>query len=289
MRRRIALIAVFVVLVGCGDGGLVAAGRIARPPDPSGRSGGAEADADASGGTLSAAVQFGTPPSDIETAKDESGCTWHRPWAGEQYAEQSTWATMERDGVRYRLWYRLCDNGGFRAWTRDDITAGELGTLAADRVTRLLPSPSLGSAPPADRGVVNVAMWLWVERAMWRQVSATAWVPTPEGIVWATVTARPRRLVYVPGDGALGSGPVVCAGPGSVWTAHDGDDRSSSCMYTYRHSSAMSAHGAFRSGVHVEWEISWRSNVAAGGSLPPHTTSTARDIVVRDVQAIVVR
>ncbi len=234
-------------------------------------------------GVISAGVQFGRPPRS-KGAPDASGCVWSRPIAGDHH----TWSVIQRGGITYRLWFRRCPTRHANVWIREGIPTIDLGFVAADRVVRSLPPPQLSAAPPLDRGIVNVGMWFWVDATAWRPISATAWVPTPNGIVWSTATARPTRLVFDPGDGALGDGPVSCAGPGDSWSAADGDEALSECMHTYRHASVLDPRGVFTATIGIEWEISWRSNVASGGALPAHTTHRTYDVEVRDVQAIVV-
>jgi hypothetical protein len=80
---------------------------------------------------------------------------------------------------------------------------------------------------------------------------------------------------------------MSCLGPGRQWQPEFGDDLASACMYTYQHSSGITAANGFDARLSIVWSIRWRSNVAAGGSLGEFTTSTDQAITVNEIQAVV--
>lgn len=233
------------------------------------------------GGTITAGVQFGSPPA-AKGKTDTKGCTW-QPLVELQTLTISVTEKMV-NGIKYVLFYRQCPTSGLAYWA-PQIPAARLGTDAAAAVEQRLPSPRMGSAPPADRVVVHVGMWLWTDPAQYQPVSVTAWVPTSTGIVWATTTATPVRLVFVSGES--GASPISCQGPGRKWLPQYGDELASSCMYTYRHSSEITASDVFNATLSIVWSVRWTSNVGAGGSLGEYTTSTDQQITVNEIQAIV--
>lgn len=186
-------------------------------------------------------------------------------------------------GVRYRLYQRIGLGSTVLVWI-PQRTREQLAFDGRAYVSRLLPAPSLDAAPPLDAGIVTVGTWFWTTTA-WRPLRVTAQVPGPSGIVWATTTATPARLLIDPGDG---SAPVVCDGPGRPWLPEHGDEATSECMHTFRHSSVLAPDGrAFPAVVSIEWQVTWTSSSGAGGVLAPITTTTGVPITVREIQAIV--
>ena len=233
------------------------------------------------GGTITAGVQFGSPPA-AKGKTDTKGCTW-QPLAELQTLTISVTEKMV-NGIKYVLLYRQCPTSGLAYWV-PQIPLARLGSSAADAVQQRLPSPRVGSAPPADRAVVHVGIWLWTDPAQYQPVSVTAWVPTITGIAWATTTATPIRLVFLSGE--PGASPMSCQGPGRTWLPQYGDELATSCMYTYQHSSEITASGVFDATLSIVWSVRWNSNVGAGGSLGEYTTSTNQPITVNEIQAIV--
>ena len=229
-----------------------------------------------------AGVQFGTPPSG-KARPDSSGCIWF-PAGEAQVFDGATVTQKIVNGVNYELFYRSCPTSGRGVWV-PQVPPRSLGLSAADEIEQRLVEPTLGSAPPADSGIVNVGMWLWTDPALYQPVSITAWVPTPTGVAWATTTATPVRLVFAPGE--PGGSATVCQGPGQPWLTPFGDDARSACMYTYRHSSEITASDVFAARFSIVWSVAWQSNVASGGSLGAYTTSSDHSVTVGEIQAVV--
>jgi hypothetical protein len=237
---------------------------------------------DTSQDTIVAGVQFGRPPS-AKGKSDSNGCIWVP--AGEAGTFESAMVD-ERvvNGVTQHLFLRSCPTSIVGVWVSQP-KASTLGQAGASLVKERLPKPRLGSAPTVTDGVVKVGMWLWADAAQYQPISVTAWVPTPDGIIWARTTARPVGLVFQPGE--PGGVPVRCSGPGTVWQPRFGDDAVSACMYTYQHSSEI-AGGHFNASWSIVWNISWRSNVAVGQNLGEYSTTTDVDVAVREIQALIV-
>ncbi len=64
-------------------------------------------------------------------------------------------------------------------------------TAIEDAITPLLPSPAI-STNPSPSAFVNLATWLWIDRALWQPISEPVTVPGPFTIV---VTAVPTQVL----------------------------------------------------------------------------------------------
>lgn len=240
-----------------------------------------------SNGTIWAGVQTGVPP----TEGSVSACTWtietgYDSGVGEGSAEP---ITMRIGDVDYVLYSRNCGGSSSVVWI-PQLDAGQLAQQASILVMNRLGAPAVHLAPSADANVVTVGTWIWADRSWWRAVSATAWLPTPEGVVWSRATAVPTNLIFRTEDSISDGGPistVECNGPGEEWSWVSGDEVRSSCSYTYRHASTSQPGGRFDASVAVDWSISWESNVGSGGVLPPHTTSSTLRITVQELHALI--
>lgn len=238
-------------------------------------------------GTIWAGVQTGSPRSEGSATV----CTWtiesgYDSTSGEGSDDP---ITTTIDGIEYVLYSRNCGGGSSVVWV-PQLSPSQLAEQASVLVRGRLSSPAVHFAPPSDAGVVTVPTWIWADRSWWHSVSATAWLPTPGGVVWARTTATPVRLTFTTED-SLRAGDsrrsVVCDGPGDEWNQSIGDEGESDCSYTYHHASTTRTSGRFDASVAVDWEISWQSNVGVGGRLPGYTTSSSIDVTVRELQALV--
>jgi len=229
-----------------------------------------------------AGVQYGKPPAGL-TGSDKSNCIWY-PGGATSTTGGAVVDEKKINGVTYKMFIRACPTENRGVWV-PQLPARSLGTSAAAKVQELLAKPSLNAAPPVTNGIVNVGMWYWTSPSHGKSHSITAWVPTPSGPAWSTTTATPVSLTFTSGE--PGSQPVTCSGPGPVWTPNIGDDAVSPCMYTYRHSSEITASDTFDAQLSIVWKISWTSNVGRGGTLPQYVTTTRQKITVREIQAIV--
>lgn len=185
-------------------------------------------------------------------------------------------------------WYVYqCSRPGFRdalshppVWIPDGQpgagpSPAELAQLARNQLHLLF--PRIETNPAGDQ-LVNLPTWLWLDRASWRDVSATASVPG----VSVTAVARPTSVSWSLGDGSS----VTCSGPGTPFSS-GADPKSSSpdCGYTYHRSSASQANQAFPVTATVHWTITW-SGAGQGGTFPDMTTTTAARFRVAESQAL---
>jgi hypothetical protein len=138
--------------------------------------------------------------------------------------------------------------------------------------------PSIRTSPDAaNRLYVRVPTWLWVDGSWWHGYEATA----STGRVTATVSARPVTASWVLGDG----GSTSCNGPGVAWRAGL-PESATDCSHTYTTSSAGQAGGTFALGATVQLEVTWTSNIGAGGTLPAIARSSSRAVEVGEIQAV---
>lgn len=137
--------------------------------------------------------------------------------------------------------------------------------------------PVLGTSPAADRLVVRVPSWLWVDGSWWQTYSATA----AAGRVTATVTVRPAATEWSTGDG----GGTTCSGPGVPW-APGMDDSATDCSYTYLEPSVGEPGSTFPLTATVRMEVAWSSNTGQSGTLPAISRSSTQPVTVSEIQAV---
>ena len=240
-------------------------------------------------GEIWAGVQTGTP----ESAGTWNGvaCSWTVETAYDSSFGSGSSApiTMEIDGIEYVLYTRTCGSSWSSVWV-PQISEAQLAQQASALVRASIPAPRLQMAPNPNSAVVLVSTWFWADSTWWRPVSATAWIPTPDGVIWATATATPSTLTFATEDSVVNSvitESVTCAGPGPDWNLGWGDDLDSPCSYEYRHASTAHPSGRFDARVSVAWSIEWTSSSGAGGSLPSWTSTTSMSVRVQELHALV--
>lgn len=240
------------------------------------------ASAGTDGSSISAGVRFGS-------ADEDSACEWSPAVVRDARADVVGPSFRQSGRTRYQLYARECTGRAAELHWIPIVTTIEVARTARDAATESVPSPWGSFAPPPSRGIVGLGTWIWVDAALWNPVSTTAWVPTPEGPLQVTTTATPVGIVFDPGDGFLGTGPVRCTGRGLTWRAAFGDALPSPCMYTYRRSSSAAPGGAFRASLAVVWEVTYASNRGERGSLGTVQSVVRHSMVVREIQGLVTR
>jgi hypothetical protein len=145
----------------------------------------------------------------------------------------------------------------------------------------VLPSPTIHTAPPSGRLVVQWQTWLWMDPGAWGPLSATA----SAGSVSATVTARPVRVRWDMGDGQV----IVCDSPGTAWQPGvPAAQQHPSCSYVYRRSSAGQPNNSYVIRTSIDWSTSWvAAGAPGGGVLDPAVTTGSLPVQVVEVQALV--
>lgn len=232
------------------------------------------------GTEIGANVRYGSPPA------DKGGCHWHHVVDTDTLTGVYGPISRMMGTDMYSLFERECDGPPATSrqfWVRDESHVS-LASRASRRVTARLPQPLYGLAPASRLMVVNVGTWFWISPSIWKERSITAYLVTPEGVVWVKTTATPVRALYLPGDG---SGRTIgCKGPGRRWQSSFGDRLGSPCMYTYAHASNQSRRGTFLAKVGIEWHVSWTSNLGMEGVFPNVRTLVPVRVQVREIQAL---
>ncbi len=163
-----------------------------------------------------------------------------------------------------------------------------LAQQAADSM--LLPDPTAGRYPASTLRdgrpytVVSPAYtWYWTDAATWKSYTATA----RAGGNWATVTAEPVSLSFIPGDGHAA---VSCAGPGSVWRQGVNgpwEPSPSGCQYRYPHSSIHDPNEEVTATYTITWQLTWTGSGNTSGTLTAKTTSATATFAVAEVESVV--
>ncbi len=193
-------------------------------------------------------------------------------------------------GAEPGAWYReICidsagNSTGLIVWlTQRNVDPAELARQALDYSK--LPTPQFALNPDVNQlQLVNLPVWLAVQRSSWTPVSASA----SSGGVAVTTTATPSRVVWNTGDGAS----VTCDGPGAPYdTSRSSSAQQSDCTHAYTRSSAGSPDGKFALTATVQWHITWTATgvpagTAAQGDLGVVGRSATAPIRVGEVQTL---
>lgn len=240
------------------------------------------------GDQIMAGVEYGASPANGGGADSE--CEWSESLPRDASATGPGTTVIKQIGsITYKLFDFTCpdrDQQTTYHWL-PQVSTEQLAEHAASIVYDNLPALWGNFAPPARRGFVDVGTWIWVNPLLWIPVKLTASVMTPMGRFSVTTKATPKKLIFDPGDGNLGSGPITCNNPGLIWMSQFGDRMSSPCMYTYHHSSATQLTGLFEAEVAVQWHVTWSTNVGTSGTIGDLTLHTSHQMNIREVQALI--
>lgn len=234
--------------------------------------GGSSGSGSTDGEHIEAHVRFDAPPT-------SDGCVWETVSGIDPVTvETSTAATAKET-----LFYKACGNRivGYQ-WIRTDAPT-RVAQSAGSKVSKLVPSLLMRTAPPANRMIVGVGTWFWIPKIAWKPISVTAWIETPGGPVSVTTTATPTDLIYSPGDG---HSPVSCTGPGHAWSASLGDRATTTCMYAYKSASHTQPVHNYNTKMSIQWKVTWRSSLGIRGSLPSITIGLPMKVRVLEIQAL---
>ena len=159
---------------------------------------------------------------------------------------------------------------GTRFVTRWIWLPGRPDTVVVDPVTlvyeaigemRLAP-PLIKTAPgPGQVGLVNMPVWLWVNKTenTWGPIVRSASVP---GLT-VTVTARVKAIDWAMGDGKT----VRCEGPGTSYDESMGVNASPTCGHRYVKASRELANCKYAVTATAQWEITWQSTLGDNGEI----------------------
>lgn len=133
---------------------------------------------------------------------------------------------------------------------------GDLAVMARSRLP--LPLPAARMNPEGDQ-TVNLPTWLWVDNWQTQTRSATA------GGVTSVVVATPVEQRWTFGSP---SEKRICTDAGTPYDMlRPASEQSTTCSYTFRHSSAGQPENAYRVTVTLVWHVTWTSNIGASGDL----------------------
>jgi hypothetical protein len=211
-------------------------------------SSGAGAGGDSSGGAGSTLDDTCTFAALDEAQVKKLGVSWPPP-------RRKHWALMECGGGTAPQAVLVRNATGAPAVTPRQLLVHAYGELD---VPYLRPA----TAPPRGTdGLVGLPEWFWVPAGEWHALSVTV----TAGAVWATATAAPVSLTFLPGAGLS---PVTCTGPGAAYNRHlPAAQQHTNCSYTYLQSSAGLPGNAYRASLTVTWRITWTGSGGAGGVL----------------------
>jgi hypothetical protein len=143
-----------------------------------------------------------------------------------------------------------------------------------------LPTVVIKLNPPGDQ-LVNLPVWLALDRSSWKPQSATA----SAGAVSVTATARPVNVTWAMGDGSS----QTCDGPGTAWTRSTNPRAASpDCGHVYRHPSAGATGGSYTVTATVTWEVTW-AGAGQSGTVPGLETTGQVQTRVQESQAVISR
>jgi len=286
--KSISLIAIAVTLLSSMSSTAVRATQAPLIDGSTNAGSGIDVSSSVHGDQIIAGVEYGASPGGGDGVDPE--CEWSESLPRDASATGPGSAVAKQIGsTHYRLFNYTCplrDPMTTYHWV-PQMSSGQLAQHAASIVYDNLPAMWGNFAPPARRGFVDVGTWIWVNPLLWVPVAVTASIITPVGIVSVTTKATPKKLIFNPGDGDLGSGPLTCDNSGFIWMSQFGDRLPSPCMYTYRHSSATQASGLFEADVAVQWHVTWSTNLGASGTIGELTLHTSHQMNIREVQALV--
>lgn len=205
--------------------------------------------------------------------------------AGPMSFDELPATTRESNGVTETLYVETCagEQSGSFVWV-PNITAADLLPALSDRVRAELQPPQVqfeGLDPEFGWAYVTVPLDFRVTNLA--PVSVTASVAAGPLFVWATVTATPSTVTFLPGEPR--GGPMSCSSSGAAMAYYP--DTPGECSYTYRDTSAISANGrTFTTTLSVDWVVTYDSS-SGSGTLPTLTLSSSTELAVAEIQALV--
>lgn len=158
-------------------------------------------------------------------------------------------------------WRYYTNSCGGLVWA-PTATPTNLALGAFDYLRRLIPEPTVTFTPTdSTHGWVytQVPTDITVEIDDYRLYR----VRVSAGSAWGTAVARPRHLVFRPGD-PLATTPPACNDPLAAFNAAVPNG----CAYTYLNSSSITSTDEFGWEVEITWDVTYAGN----GPVPPNTS-----------------
>ena len=179
-------------------------------------------------------------------------------WEG--HTDGSIWACVRELGY----------DEGEHLTTRWVWLPGEPDTVVTDPVTLAyravammeLAPPLVKTAPGVGQvGLVNMPVWLWVEKTenTWGPITRSASVPG----LSVTATARVTAVNWAMGDGST----VRCEGGGTAYDKSMGIKESPDCGHRYKKTSRELPKCNYPVAATAQWDITWQSTLGDTGQI----------------------
>lgn len=179
-------------------------------------------------------------------------------WQG--HTDGSIWACVREQGF----------DQGRHLVTKWVWLPGEPDTVVTDPLTLAyraiaamqLQPPQVRTAPGVGQiGLVNMPVWLWVEKSenTWGPINRSASVP---GLA-VTATAKVTAVDWSMGDGKT----VRCESAGTAYQKSSGIKPSPDCGYLYRKTSREQADCKYKVSATARWDITWQSTLGDNGQI----------------------
>ncbi|WP_148256614.1 hypothetical protein [Kribbella flavida] len=179
-------------------------------------------------------------------------------WQGR--TDGSVWACVREQGY----------DEGRHLVTRFIWLPGEPDTVVVDPLTLVyravasmqLSKPQVRTAPGAGQvGLVNMPVWLWVEKSerTWGPITRQASVP---GLTVAA-TAQVKAVNWSLGDGKT----LRCEGAGTAYDKSFGIKDSPDCGHRYVKTSRQQADCRYTVSATAQWDIRWQSSSGDTGQI----------------------
>lgn len=205
-----------------------------------------------------------------------------QPDTSNHSAGAPAWESAEPHTGEDGAWYVLSCDGLVVDMVWLGLRTGEpqpAGRALAERAWRFLPLPAPAARfNPSDPAVVNLPTWFWTEPSSTTGRSVQVGVPGFR----VTVTATAVSTSWQPGDG---SAAVECAEPSRAY--RQGLPDRLGCTHRYLRSSATAPGRTYAARATTRWRVRWTATDGSSGSLPDLRRSTAFQVPVGEVQAVV--
>ncbi|MGW7082341.1 hypothetical protein ACWGH2_02430 [Streptomyces sp. NPDC054871] len=169
----------------------------------------------------------------------------------------------------------------------DDPNAPTPETLAAYAYDKIRVPDTEIELKPQGKSTVNLPTWVWLDKAVFKDVTVRAELPDTE--LYAVTTAKPVALHLEPGTKdaqtfpASGDCPVNEDGSIGAPYTKGSSKQDPACGISY----LRATNGKpYQLKAAVTWEISWEGTDGAKGDLPDGTFETTQDMNVQEIQSI---
>jgi hypothetical protein len=179
-------------------------------------------------------------------------------WGG--HTDGEIWACVLEQG--YNLGKHLVTKWVWLPGPPDTVVTDPL-TLAYQAIALMnLQKPQVQSAPGVGQvGLVNMPVWLWVEKSENTFGPITKWAEVPG--LRVTATGVVKAINWKMGDGNT----VRCEGAGTPYSKAKGISDSPDCGHRYRKTSREQPKCQYPVSATAEWSITWQSTLGDTGQI----------------------